>query len=58
LAYALRGILGQQLATMGSSFFGIAGFRVLSGGGFFAQQRGKDFRGEPPAKGVFPVAIS
>ena len=43
---------------MGSSFFGIAGFTVLTGGGFSRSSAAKTSAVEPPAKGVFPVAIS
>ena len=56
--YLCAGSLASSLATMGSSFLGIAGFTVLTGGGFSRRSAAKTSAVEPPAKGVFPVAIS
>src|ERR1700722_9701624 len=56
--YLCTGSLASSLATMGSSFLGIAGFIVLTGGGFSRSSAAKTSAVEPPAKGVFPVAIS
>ena len=50
--------LANNLATMGSSCFGIAGFTVLTGGGSSRNKAAKTSAVESPLNGVFPVAIS
>jgi hypothetical protein len=50
--------LANSFRTMASSFFGIAGLTVLSGGGFSRRRETKTSAVELPAKGVLPVAIS